>query len=128
MRFKAVGGVKRVSACYCRQCQTQNGGGPFYGAELHGELVVENENALRWYNSSDKAKRGFCVVCGSSLFWRGNDDASFFDVSLGALNDISDIQLDAHIFVDNCPSYMSVADTAPHFTEADALANPPTDN
>jgi len=128
VRFKASGEVKRVSACYCGQCRKQNGGGAFYGAELQGQLSIEDESSLTWYDSSQKAKRGFCGICGSSLFWIANKDPSYFDVSLGALDDSTDLILDAHIFVDSCPSYMSIADTAPHLTEADVLARPLTDN
>ncbi|MEL7454438.1 MAG: GFA family protein, partial [Pseudomonadota bacterium] len=81
VRFKAVGEVKRVSACYCGQCQKQNGGGAFYGAELQGELIIESGPSLAWYASSKEAKRGFCTRCGSSLFWQTHNDASIFDVS-----------------------------------------------
>ena len=128
VRFDANGDIKRVSACYCGQCRKQNGGGPFYGVELQGELNIENEKSLEWYASSEKAIRGFCGRCGSSLFWRSNDDASFFDVSLGALNDSRQLSLDAHIFVDSCPTYMSVPDTAPHFTEEEVFENPLKDD
>lgn len=108
VRFLAKGDIKRVSACYCGQCTQQNGGSPFHGVELKGELVVENERYLVWYASSEKAQRGFCRRCGSSLFWKANDDPSFFDVSLGTLDDIGSLSLDAHIFVDSCPSYLTV--------------------
>jgi len=37
---------------------------------------------------------------------------------------MSVLVLDAHIFVDHCPSYMSVDNSAPHLTEAEVLANP----
>lgn len=124
VRFTAKGSIKRVSACYCGQCRTQNGGGAFYGTEWQGELFIENEDFLTWYASSEKARRGFCAMCGSSLFWQTNDDPSYFDVSIGVLDDSSELKLDAHIFVDSCPSYMSVADTAPHLTEADVVENP----
>lgn len=129
VRFTAKGQIQRVSACYCGQCTRQNGGGPFYGAELKGELVIEGDTSLQWYASSDKAKRGFCSLCGSSLFWVANEDPSFFDVSLGALDDTaqSKLSLDAHIFVDCCPAYMSVAETAPHLTEEEALDSAYTD-
>ena len=122
--FVATGQIKRVSACYCGQCRKQNGGGPFYGAELQGELSIDSTDALQWYASSAKAMRGFCRCCGSSLFWKANDDPSYFDVSLGALADSESLRLDAHIFVDHCPSYMAVAESAPHLTEAQVLANP----
>ncbi|MEL6869407.1 MAG: GFA family protein [Pseudomonadota bacterium] len=122
VRFSAEGEIRRISACYCSQCTRQNGGGPFYGVELEGSLTVEQGEALRWYDSSSKAKRGFCAHCGSSVFWQANDNPSLFDVSIGALNNTEQLRLDAHIFVDHCPSYLAVPDTAPHFTEADVLS------
>lgn len=125
--FEAKGRISRISACYCDQCRTQNGGGPFYGVELKGELVVKDETALTWYASSDKAERAFCATCGSSLFWRANKDPSYFDVSIGVVEGGADLKLDAHIFVDHCPDYMSVQDNAPHFTGADVLSNPSDD-
>lgn len=124
VRFLAIGQIKRVSACYCGQCRRQNGGGPFYGVELQGELRVENSDSLQWYASSEKARRAFCGRCGSSLFWKANHDPSYFDVSLGTIDDTRHISLDAHIFVDNCPSYITVDKTVPLFTEEEVLANP----
>lgn len=124
VHFKASGEVKRVSACYCSLCQKQNGGGAFYGVELQGKLVIEDGGSLVWYDSSEKAKRGFCALCGSSLFWVSNDDPSYFDVSLGVLVDRSDLTLSAHIFVDNCPPYISISGTIPLLTEADVLTKP----
>ena len=124
VKFTATGQVKRVSACYCGQCRKQNGGGPFFGVELQGKLSIENQDTLAWYAASDKAMRGFCGKCGSSLFWQANDDPSYFDVSLGNLTDGHNLSLDAHIFVDHCPSYMTVPESAPHWTEADVLAHP----
>ncbi len=123
VRFVANGTINRVSACYCSQCTRQNGGGPFYGAELHGELILERQTTLRWYAASDKASRGFCGRCGSSMFWKTNADPTVFDVSLGTLDDTGQLNLDAHIFVDNCPSYLPVAETAPHLTEEQVVAN-----
>ena len=124
VRFSAVGEIKRVSACYCGQCRKQNGGGPFYGAELKGELNVDASDALRWFASSPRAQRAFCSQCGSSLFWRANDDPSYFDVSLGVIDQPVRRELDAHIFTDACPDYISIAEDAPHLTEADVHANP----
>ena len=123
--FTAKGHIKRISACYCGQCRKQNGGGPFYGVELQGELILEGEDSpVTWYASSEKAQRAFCSRCGSSLFWKANDDPSYFDVSMGVLDDSSQLTLDAHIFADYCPHYISISDSAPRFTEEEVLANP----
>ncbi|NNE59097.1 MAG: GFA family protein [Hellea sp.] len=122
--FEANGEAKRVSACYCGMCRKQNGGGAFHGAELKGELILTKDDGLKWYASSSKARRGFCADCGSSLFWQSNIDPSYFDVSLGALDDLSELKLEAHIFVDDKAPYQTVPNNAPHFTRSDVLANP----
>jgi len=122
--FKAAGDVLRVSACYCGMCRTQNGGGAFHGAEFRGELILTRNDGLKWYDASDQARRGFCSDCGSSLFWQSNSDDAYFDVSLGALNNVSELELNAHIFVDSCAPYQIIPTNAPHLTEVDVLANP----
>ena len=32
-------------------------------------LTITRDEGLKWYRSSDWARRGFCANCGSSLFW-----------------------------------------------------------
>lgn len=115
--FKVSGTVNRVSACYCSQCRAQNGGGAFHGAEFSGDLILTQSKSLRWYNSSEKARRGFCGECGSSLFWQLTSNPEYFDVSLGALPD-TDFELDAHIFVNSKAGYQSPPNNAPHFNES----------
>lgn len=117
--YRASGTIKRVSACYCGQCRQQNGGGAFHGVELEGQLTLSRKNGLKWYNSSQKAERGFCSECGSSLFWRLKKDPGVYDISMGTLDDSSALVIDAHIFVDQRADYQSVPHDAPHFTEAD---------
>lgn len=115
--FTVSGNINRVSACYCGQCRAQNGGGAFHGAEFQGELMLVQSNALKWYASPEKARRGFCVECGSSLFWQSKANPTYFDVSLGAFPE-EEFELDAHIFVDSKANYQSPPNNAPHFIES----------
>jgi len=116
--FTVSGQINRVSACYCSQCRAQNGGGAFHGAEFAGEMVFHQDDQLKWYDSSDKARRGFCAACGSSLFWQSKTNTQYFDVSLGAFTDDSLFTLDAHIFVDSKAAYQRPPNNAPHYTES----------
>ena len=120
--FEASGSITRTSACYCHMCRVQNGGGAFHSAEIQGELTLTKEDGLRWFSASEKAERGFCENCGSSLFWRLKANPAFMDISLGALDDTSHLTLDAHIFVDNCASYQTIPDGVAKLTEAECLA------
>jgi len=116
--FTVSGKINRVSACYCSQCRAQNGGGAFHGAEFSGQMTIHQKENLKWFNSSDKARRGFCTECGSSLFWQSKTNSQYFDVSLGAFSDDSLFELDAHIFVDSKAAYQDLPQNAPHFTES----------
>lgn len=116
--FTVSGEINRVSACYCSQCRAQNGGGAFHGAEFAGDMTIHQDKELKWFDSSDKATRGFCGACGSSLFWKSKTNSQYFDVSLGAFADDSLFELDAHIFVDSKAGYQQPPNNAPHFIES----------
>ena len=56
-------------ACHCSQCRKHSG---HYFASTDvpkAALAIESEDALAWYHSSERVRRGFCQTCGSSLFW-----------------------------------------------------------
>lgn len=61
---------QRVSHCHCRMCQRQHGAAfATYLSVPHASLQLTGTGALRWYRSSPEVLRGFCQLCGSSLFW-----------------------------------------------------------
>lgn len=67
------------------------------------------EEGLTWYQSSDFAKRGFCAHCGSSLFYRLNDEDGIA-IAAGCLDDSSDLTTGRHIFVKDKGHYYAIAD------------------
>ena len=67
---------------------------------------------VRWYQSSAKVRRGFCGVCGSSLFW----DPIFRDfigVAMGAFDTPTGTHLEMHIFVAEKGDYYDITDALP---------------
>ena len=122
VKFTATGEITRVTACHCQQCRRQNGGGAFHSLEIKGEIDLIEYATLSWFTSSDWAERGFCNQCGTSLFWKLKREGSHYDISLGALDDTSGIDLQAHIFADDKGSYETLSDDIPHMTGAEVLA------
>ncbi|MEO0489721.1 MAG: GFA family protein, partial [Cyanobacteria bacterium J06659_2] len=57
-------------ACHCVQCRKQTGSFLIAVNVRKTALSVAGEDSIHWYRSSDKVERGFCSVCGSTLFWR----------------------------------------------------------
>lgn len=112
LAFTIDGAITQTTACYCRMCCAQ--GGVFYSAVVEGNINIKNDKTLTWYSASGKAERGFCSQCGSSLFWKPNDDATPWDVNLSAIDGVDDIALTSHIFTAHKPGYITIPDDAPH--------------
>ena len=68
-------------------------------------------DTLKWYRSSDFAKRGFCSECGSALFW--DDGGDQVSLNAGSLDQPTGLKLGAHIFVDDKPDYYEIEDDLP---------------
>lgn len=113
VRYEVAGSLRAVVACHCEQCRKQTG--HFYAATncKDDDLTLHDpQGALRWYAASDVAKRGFCGICGSALFWRRNDGTET-SLLAGSLNDDGGIKLERHIFVAEKGDYYEIADGLP---------------
>ena len=65
--------MRSVINCHCGQCRRTHGHFAAYSAVDAGDLTMTEDRGLKWYRSSDTARRGFCAECGSSLFWKPTD-------------------------------------------------------
>ena len=112
-----------VDACHCDTCQGWVGG-PFIGADFYeGGITFTKEDGLTWYASSDWAKRGFCKTCGSSLFYRLNDNEGFWAICAGALDLPEGYKMGKEIFIDSKPEYYSLAGDHPRMTGEEFMAS-----
>ena len=71
-----------------------------FAATLVEDLVIHESGALRWIDSPESARgarRGFCSVCGSSLFWQaaGGERVS---IAAGTLDGPTRLRVAAHIY------------------------------
>lgn len=67
---------------------------------------------MKWYQSSEKVRRGFCRVCGSTLFW----DPIYHDwtaIAMGAFDGATGTLLALHIFVAEKGDYYEIQDGLP---------------
>lgn len=116
VRFRVAGTPGPAGACHCVQCQRWSG--PYWSSVnvAQDELVLENgQESLAWYPSSDHAERGFCVLCGSSLFWRqSSPDAERVAVSLGALDQPTGLEVSYQIFTAEAGDTYAVPDGGTH--------------
>lgn len=110
--FKVETVRETVTICHCRQCRRTSG---HFWASTHATFDTvnfTNDEGLEWYRSSDFAKRGFCKTCGSSLFYRMNDEDGI-GIAAGCLDLPTSLEIGKHIFVKDKGDYYEIADGAP---------------
>ena len=104
VRYRVVGELRDVVNCFCDQCRKTSGHHvAATAANLEG-FELTSDGTLSWYPSSDKAKRGFCNRCGSSLFWRkeGRDTISIF---AGTLDKPTGLRTTENIYTESMSDY-----------------------
>ncbi|MEM9625293.1 MAG: GFA family protein [Pseudomonadota bacterium] len=108
--------MRQVVGCHCGQCRKQTG---HYmaatGVRMKYFEMIE-DRGLTWYRASDKARRGFCGKCGSTLFWQA-DGADHIAIAAGALDGDSGLVTAAHIFVADKGDYYRLDDDLPQYDQ-----------
>lgn len=115
VRFELLRPIRDVVVCHCRQCAKWTGYAVAAAAVVPENFKLLSGNGdLKWYAATSHAERGFCVHCGSSLFWRPSD-GSRISVLAGALEPPTGLTISAHIFVSDKSDYYDLPDGAPQF-------------
>ena len=106
-----------VTACHCEQCRKQTGN---YWASTRvqdANLKMIETRGLKWFRSSESARRGFCGECGSVMFWKG-DGHDYTAVTAGTLDGKTGLKLTEHIYCDNAGDYYQISDNAAKFEQS----------
>ena len=72
-------------------------------------MKITAGNDLHWYRSSERARRGFCRHCGSSLFWEPGGKG-YVAVAAGTLDEPTGLETIRHIHVADKGDYYEIAD------------------
>jgi hypothetical protein len=112
--FEVDGDLPPPDGCHCTACR-KSSGHYFASTDVPREaLTIRGAELVTWYYSSEKARRGFCSICGASLFW----DPLHRDwtaVAMGAFEGPTGTSLAKHIFVHEKGDYYDLADGLPRF-------------
>ena len=123
VRFEITGALREPTACHCGQCRRQTGHFMVATRVERSQLKLTSEDGLTWYRSSPSAKRGFCRMCGSTLFWSA-DNAAHISIAAGALDPPTGLRLAAHIFIGDKSDYYDMPTDAPLYEGDDEGAKP----
>ncbi|MEM8690321.1 MAG: GFA family protein [Pseudomonadota bacterium] len=113
IRYELTGELRPSVACHCTQCRKTSG--HYWSAtQVPAEAFrLIKGDGLTWYRSSPKAERGFCGLCGSSLFWRHEDDGGAISVATGTIDGPSGLTTSKHIYTAHKGDYYDIADDVP---------------
>jgi hypothetical protein len=117
VRYEGSGPLRDVLICHCEECRRWHGHASAFTAARREDLGVDDERALRWIDgpaSDAQARRGFCVECGSSLFWDapGRETIS---IAAGTLDGDTGLRVAGHIYVSERADYYDLPDDGlPH--------------
>lgn len=112
VRYRVAGDLRPVIYCHCGQCRRTSGHFVAATAVAMDALEIVAGESLTWFASSEYASRGFCRVCGSSLFWR-LDDGSHMSIMAGTLDDSGGLEAVEHIYVGDKGGYYELTDGLP---------------
>lgn len=110
--FEVAADLPPPDACHCRQCRKQSGH-VFVSTDVpKSSLSVAGSDKVTWFQSSENIRRGFCSLCGSSLFWEPLH-RDWIAIAMGAFDDPTDTSIKMHIFVTEKGDYYEISDDLP---------------
>ena len=112
VRFTAQLPSKWVAHCHCTMCQRSSGSAfvTWVGLDADQCRIDDPDHRLHWYRSSDLGERGFCLRCGSTLFFRSPRWPGELHVTLANFLGPVDRAPQAHVFWDTHVDWVKLDD------------------
>lgn len=108
IRYKVDGELTGVINCHCSDCRRWHGNYASYAVAMLDDFeFTKGKDKLVWYESSEKARRGFCSECGSSIF-KDNKDGKKIVLAVGAIDPPTGLSFLKNIFEDSKGDYYTL--------------------
>lgn len=106
--------TKWCAHCHCTMCQRAHGAAfvTWLGV-AEGNFRLIDGDSLQWYASSAEAERGFCAVCGSSLFFRSSRWPGEIHIARAAIPGDVDRAPEGHVFAATRVPWLVLEDHLP---------------
>ena len=110
--FEVEDELPTPDACHCSQCRKTSGHVWASTDVPSANVKIDGEDKVRWYQSSEKIRRGFCSICGSALFWDPLH-RDWIAIAMGAFEAPTGTRLGKHIFTADKGDYYEICDGLP---------------
>ena len=113
--IEVEGDLPIVEACHCNTCRKWSG---HYHASVdvpRDSVSIKGEEHIKWFKSSQRARRGFCQSCGSSLFFDPIDKVkhNWIAILMGVFDTPTNTHVGLHIFTAEKGDYYQITDGLP---------------
>lgn len=112
--YEITGDARPVVNCHCSRCRRSTGHFMAATATQVESLHISGDT-LRWYNATDEVQYGFCVNCGSTLFWRNSRRPDMVSIAAGTITPPTGLETvaaiyrnyasDYHVFDESIPTH-----------------------
>ena len=116
VRFEIFELMRQIINCHCGQCRHTHGHYAAYSSVEKSKFKFISDTGLKWFRSSDKARRGFCQECGASLFYERIGEKNI-SIAAGMLDSTAGLKTISHIFMNDKPDYYVIDDKLPKYKE-----------
>lgn len=115
VRYQADGPVNDFSHCHCSICRRLHGAAivSWAGVDAAGFRVVEGDDAVQVYASSENIDRHFCRHCGSQLWGVMHTEGDQVYIALGTVDGAPELPPGYHFFVDSKAPWIEIGDDLP---------------
>lgn len=114
VRYEVSRPPLEVYYCHCRVCQRASGNVVTIWAQFAAVSFRITCGEVKFYRSSDVARRGFCGNCGTHLVVTGFEADEPVAVAVGSLNHPEDLRPEGHFGVESKVPWFNVLDDLPH--------------
>jgi len=116
VKIKIKGRLRHVINCHCSQCLKTHGNYAAYTACLESKIDFINKKTLKWYRSSKIAKRGFCSICGASIFYKLLKSKNI-SIAAGMLHNPTKLKTHSNIYTKGKLDYYKLNSRIPRFNK-----------
>ena len=116
VRYMILGDLRGIINCHCSKCRRFHGNFGAYTSVNEDHLDFVEKRGLKLFKSitdeTPNVHRGFCIECGSSLFWHPKDLEEIY-IAAGSLDDPTNLQTIGHVWISQISDYYEIHDDLP---------------
>ncbi len=112
VRYEVTGKLRNIITCHCEQCRRSSGHFVAATACRREHFKLVRQDSLQWFNAVLGHRRGFCNVCGSSLFFEETGGPRV-SIAAGTLDAPQGLRIEAQIFTAEAGDYYALDPQVP---------------